>query len=345
MRNIQPLIEAMAARIAAHKTDDRPAGTYARFLWQDDTGTRKLGNNEYGCADAANILYTIGRFPQDPAVRAHWVAALQDFQDPETGLFTENTHHTYHTTAHCIAALELFDARPKHPLTALHPYLTKDGLYDFLASIDWAENPWIASHLGAGIYAALVIPGEASPEWQQWYFDWLWEHTDPASGFWPAGVVRPILKADSFSGERTAPSVFPFLACGFHFYFNHSYARMPIRYPEAMVDTCLRIFRNHEWESLGQAISFAEIDWVYCLNRAMIQSGYKMKEAREALKDFADGYIDYLFSLDPETDDRFNDLHSLFGCVCALAELQQALPGYIHTDKPLKLVLERRPFI
>jgi hypothetical protein len=35
----------------------------------------------------------------------------------------------------------------------------------------------------------------------------------------------------------------------------------------------------------------------------------------------------------------------LFGAVCALAELQTALPGYIESKKAMRLVLDRRPFI
>ena len=50
-------------------------------------------------------------------------------------------------------------------------------------------------------------------------------------------------------------------------------------------------------------------------------------------------------ALDPDTDEGMNDLHMLFGAVCALAELQLALPGYIETDVPMKIVLDRRPFI
>ena len=53
----------------------------------------------------------------------------------------------------------------------------------------------------------------------------------------------------------------------------------------------------------------------------------------------------FLLELDPATHENFNDLHTLFGCICALAELQAALPGYLASDKPLKLVLDRRPFI
>ena len=74
-------------------------GVFTRWLWQDEQGTRELGINEYGCADAANLLYTIGEFPSEPEVRAKWIAALQSMQDPQTGLFTEATHHPIHTTA------------------------------------------------------------------------------------------------------------------------------------------------------------------------------------------------------------------------------------------------------
>src|SRR5580700_6794069 len=94
---------------------DRP-GAYRR--WNGGTN-RDLGLNPYGCADAANILYTIGRFPGDAAERASWIAVLQSLQDPASGMFEEATHHRIHTTAHCIAALELFDARPAHPLREL----------------------------------------------------------------------------------------------------------------------------------------------------------------------------------------------------------------------------------
>ena len=53
-----------------------------------------------------------------------------------------------------------------------------------------------------------------------------------------------------------------------------------------------------------------------------------------------------LLLLDLDHDDaRLNDLHMLFGALCCLAELQQALPGRLGTGRPLKLVPDRRPFI
>ena len=50
MYNIQPIVDKILERIEAHKIED---GQYARWLWQDEKGSRELGVNPYGCADAA----------------------------------------------------------------------------------------------------------------------------------------------------------------------------------------------------------------------------------------------------------------------------------------------------
>lgn len=343
MRNLQPVLDRVLDVLKTHELEH--PGEYTRWLWQNEANDRKLGLNEYGCADAANIIYMLGCFPADSQNRECWIQTLQSFQHSDTGLFIEATHHPYHTTAHCIAALELFEAKAAYPLKAMEPYLEKDKLYDLLEHLEWDENPWTASHQGAGIYAALVLQEEAGVLWQDWYFSWLYEHADPETGFWRKGRVKPILHGDSFTGVLYEPTIFPHLASSFHYLFNHEYAHRPLRFPERMIDTCLDIYRNRRWPTLGHAVSFAEIDWVYCLNRALRQSGYRFAECKSALHDFAADYVDYLESLNHTSHEGFNDLHTLFGCVCALSELQAALPGELMSDKPLKLVLDRRPFI
>ena len=129
-------------------------------------GTERYPHNDNdlnGCADAINILYTINEFPRDPEIRRKHVEALQSLQDPETGLFTEDTHHPIYTTAHCTAALELFDALPLYKFKAFEEYKTIDGLYGLLEGLDW-ENHWSLSHQGAGIYASLKLNEETTPE-------------------------------------------------------------------------------------------------------------------------------------------------------------------------------------
>jgi hypothetical protein len=344
---IQSFVDAVEAVLATHLLGQ--PGAYRRWNWQKvgpDTGvtsmpqaegTRDLGLNPYGCADAANLLYTINHFPQNPAERASWVEVLRGLQHPQTGLFNEETHHPIHTTAHCVAALELFDAVPLHPMQGLAELRDPARMEAFLDGLDWQARPWSESHKGAGLYVSLVLTGEVGPEWQQRYFAWLARENDPATGFWRRGCV-------DLARHSGLSSRFPHLAGSFHYLFNHEYGRQGLAHPAAMVDTCLELRRADPYP-LGHAVGFAEIDWVFCLNRAVRQCGHRFNEVRATLEDFAAEYIPYLLSLDPATHDGMNDLHQLFGAACCVAELQTALPGQLISDKPLRLVLDRRPFI
>lgn len=307
-------------------------GQYSRWLW----GERDLGINEYGCADALNILYSINRFPQTEEEREGFANALMDMQDAETGLFNEATHHTIHTTAHCTAALELLDKKPKYKCTALEKYTTKEGLYYLLENeVDW-QNPWPQSHKGAGILPALTNTDMVGLEWKDWYFDWMWEHSDKEYGFF-------------FHGDVKKAPLYMYMAGGFHYMFNHEAERRPLRYPEKIIDSCIFLMengiKNQEHGSLITRCTFIDIDVVYCLTRAMCQTPYRFYEGKKALEEYAEKYIDFMNSIDYEKDEGFNDLHMLFGSVCCLCELQSALPGKIITSKPLRLVLDRRPFI
>ena len=326
-------VSAVRAVVAGHELGR--SGAYRRWNWQKPGQNRDLHLNPYGCADAANILFTIGCFPQDPHERHMWVSTLRGFQDPGNGLFHEPTHHEIHTTAHCIAALELFDAFPEHPLQGLSRYRDARDMEALLEQLDWRQNPWRESHKGAGLYAAMVLAGEVSTEWQDRYFAWLWENADPETGFFRKGCVVPV---------GTPPSLFPHLAGTFHYLFNQEHARIPLRYPHAMIDTCLDLFRHGSYP-LARNVGFAEIDWVFCLTRSLRQCGHRHGDCQAALSAFAGRYVPFLFGLDPATDEGLNDLHALFGAMCCLAELQTALPGQIKTERPLKLVLDRRPFI
>lgn len=338
---IDNIIDNIYNTVESHRLENE--GEYARWLWQNEENDRKMGLNEYGCADAANILYSIGKFPDTSAKREAWVKTLQGFQNPESGLFQEPTHHFIHTTAHCIAALELFDAKPAYPLTDLMKYANRDGLYDLLENLQWKTIPWPQSHQGAGIYAAMMLSESVDETWRDDYFAWLWENQDPETGLWRKGTIK----------EGTAP-LFHHMGGTFHYVFNHEHAHMPLRYPEKLIDTCIMLYEEkmigrkndvYDNDKFGQYIGFLEVDWAYCINRAMRQIPHRFADCKRVLTKFTGEYIEFLNSIDVQTHDGFNDLHMLFGTTCALAELQQALPGTLITKKPLKLVLDRRPFI
>lgn len=293
--------------------------------------------NPYGVADAANLLYTLNAMPHDEAEHRGFIEVLSEMQDAETGLFYEGSHHAYHTTAHCVAAMELFEGLPSHPMTGMMEDATPEGIVRRLEGLDWIGNPWGQSHQGAGVYVGLKLSRQLSPEAERAYFDWLADRFDPEFGLLRKGCL-PGQAAESFK-------VHGHMAGTFHYLFNMESARVPLPYPEALVDTCLAMHRDDDCPGLGRAMGFITIDWVYCLNRAVRQSGHRFAEAREAMRDVATRYVDFMRGLDHQTHVGFNDLHALFGAFCALAELQAALPGFLRTDRPLRLPLDRRPFI
>ena len=331
--NIEDLIDRIRDCVSRHALVH--PGEYRRYT----VGDRKNeGVNEYGVADAANILYTIGDFPRDRETRDGFVKILRSMQDPQTGLFTEATHHPVHTTAHCMAALELFDAAPLYPCRAYEHLLEKETLYDYLENgIRWRTDPWRDSHLGAGILPIFVNTGVADGKWKDLYFDWMWEHTDPETGFICAT-------------EEKEAELHQYMAAGFHYFFNHESEHRPFRYPERIVDSCLNLMRDGidgkiETAPMVRYCSFIDIDVVYCLTRAMRKTPHRFEECVAMLEEYEDAYIQNMYCVSNEEDLYFNDLHCLFGAVCCLAELQQALPGTLITEKPLRLVLDRRPFI
>ena len=324
--NIQPLIDKIAREVERHAIPGRP-GAYSRFLGEDA--------NPYGCADAANIWYTLGIFPRDLDFRAACIAELRKFQDPETGLFHEATHVPLHTTAHCIAALELFDAGPLYPLAALDAYRAPEGIRDFVAALPWVGNPNLHGHDGAGAFAALYLTGLHDPAWQKAYFDWLAEHCDPNYGLSVKGVVN----------VRRSAAIHLFN--WFHYLFNFHACDRAIPYPEKLIDSCIDLFERMDFpQGFDTQCGFWEIDWIFCLNRASRQTKHRFAEVRRSLREERAILLDFLHSRDEIAELRNgNDLHMLFGTVCALAELQLALPGEMETDTALRNVLDRRPFI
>ncbi len=334
MLDLEPFLSGCRRILERHELD--ALGHYARWTRPGPDGPRDSSVNPYGCADAANILYTLGELPRDEGIRRGFVERLRDFQSAEDGLFHEATHHPIHTTAHCLAALELFDAGPRTPLVGLAELREPDEMERFLEDLDWRTNPWIESHRGAGLYASLWLAGESERTWEDRYFAWLARETDAGTGLLRRGCIEP--------GEAGDPWRFPALAGTFHYLFNQEHARRAHPHPEALVDTCLDLFER-ELFPLSRFVGFAEVDWVYCLNRALRQSGHRRAESVDALRRFARHHLAFLDGLDPETDAGLDDLHSLFGTLCALAELQAALPGELGSVRPLRLVLDRRPFI
>jgi hypothetical protein len=311
---------------AVKERELRP-GEYCRFLPEENSVP-----NEYGCADAANILYSIGKIERCPERRLAAVKALQAMQDPETGLFQEETHHPLHTTAHCLAALELFDAGAFYPVKAVQQYSDPEKFLDALA---WESDPWNESHKGAGLFSILALTGMLTLEWQEKYFANLDRNADPENGVSRKNAAR------SGKAELAAH-----MAGNFHYFFCYHHARHPFPYPEKAIDSCIRLYQERRlFGNFGEKFTFLEVDWVFTLLRCSRQTPHRFEDVRSNLRDFAVKYHKFLTETNWNNAIGGNDLHAIFGMITAVAELQLALPGEIITEIPLKNVLDRRPFI
>lgn len=331
--NIDKIISKVKKVVDKHELDT--PGCYSRWLWLLENKKRELGNNEYGVADAANILYIIGDFQMDEKKRAGFINSLKNFQNPSSGMFTEATHHTIHTTAHCAAAIELFDEKPVYSPKDLEQFLDTNKLCDFLKNLDWENKPWTESHKGAGIFSAFFNCRIAGAMWRKAFVDFLTSNCDKEYGMSMAGAIQ--------SGK--AP-IEHHLFGWFHYMFCLEAANAAIPMPEKLIDTCIDLYKNNGFSGVfTEEISFRQIDWVFAINRASRQTPHRFSETKALLRDFAGKYLEFIHNIDEDTHDSFNDLHLLFGAMCAVAELQLALPGEIESQFPLKSVLDRRPFI
>lgn len=323
MINIDPIIEKVKTSIENHKLPEN--GYYSRY-------TNDTCANEYGCADAANLLYTINEMPTDESERSALVNAIRSFQNKDTGLFSEPTHHPYHCTAHCIAALELFDALPLYHISEFDKYDEPKSVPDFLKSLNWQECQ--GAHLGAGLFSSMFLTRRMSIDWQNEFIGWLDKNVDEKHGVNITGAVDlKLVPKWHHMGEW------------FHFLFCYHACHRKFPCEQQLVDYCIELYKTNDFpDSFGKGQRFLDIDWAFTINRASLSSGYRREEVLDQLKDFATKYTKYLLE-SPLDEPQWDDMHLTFGAFCALSELQIALPGFLVSTRPLRQVLDRRPFI
>lgn len=330
MTDIQPFLAKIRRSIAAHQAD--APGGYRRKL-SDSSASADL----YGTANAVILLYTLGGLPlQQSDEHRALIAMLQQFQDPRSGLFNGIGHHPLHGTAFAISALELLDSKPLYPLTDLQELKDTSALHEFLDSLNWVREPWAESHRGAGLYAAMVLAGEVDADWEDAYFNWLHEETDPITGLWRKAAMQ----------QAASAPLFHHLASSFHYLFNLNYRHRKMRYPNAWIDTCLQLHNANEIPLKADALSFVELDVLYTLIVAAEQTDYRSEELQAMTHAICKHLLHSIESLSYGSDnDVFEDLHELCGTTCALALVQSVMPEQIDSDRILLKVLDRRPFI
>lgn len=302
------------------------AGQYARAPGEAVTEL-------YGVSDMACILHTLGILRPTERERVEWSAAFQQFQVSDTGWLVEKsrTHDPLHNTAFALAAMQLMDLTPAHPVTMTGEFA---DVRAFLASLNWTTRVYADSHKGAGIGSIhALVPALNRPEWFAGYFAFCDEQFDPRNGL--MGRDKPPGgDSDQIGGT-------------FHYQFLYEHFNRQMPFPERRIDAVISLQQpdgywhptNHLWLTL---------DAVYLLTRTLRYCPHRFEDVRAVVRNVMATMMRDYYAPDRRGKALTGKLpvHSLTAAISIAAEAQHFLGAHeVVTERPLKLVLDRRPFI
>lgn len=303
------------------------AGRYAR---QPGQTTPAL----YGVADMACTLYTIGALRPSPTQRAEWEQAFELFQNHSTGWFREKepvTLSPQHNTAFALAAMQLLDLTPRFSVKMDKEY---SDPRTYLNTLNWRTGVYSDSHKGAGIGSIYtLVPALHSTEWFSEYLSTCDDLFDAKNGL--MGRDKPASgDIDQVGGT-------------FHYSFLYEFFNRQMPYPEKRIDTVLGLQRPDGYWSPGNHL-WMTLDAIFLMTRTLRYCPHRFEDVQASVRRILGVLQQDVFSPDgrKRTFSKSEGVHSLTAAISIAAEAQQFLGAQeVLTDWPLKLVLDRRPFI
>jgi hypothetical protein len=280
----------------------------------------------YDVADRICILHTLG----ESAVAKDWLTHFDQFRTAD-GLYVEGTptHHPWHTTAFVIAAMQLCGRRPEAP-AAFDDYRDRARAVAFLDSLDWEHSVYGGSHEGSALCSiAAIAPGYADAGWFDAVFSALDAKIDPANGM--MGTAKPARgDLDQIGGTFH-----------YHFVYEHFGRRLPCA--EARIDAVLGLQQpDGIWHSMNPV--WLTLDAVYLMTRSVRDAEHRRRDIEAAMHAVLEHYRREICV--PEFFREPLAAHSCTAVVSLLAEAQRFLGAdIVRTERPLRLVLDERPFI
>ena len=273
----------------------------------------------YGTSDMACVRWTIGDL--DVGEADAWAEQFATFRHDD-GTYREHlaTHHPWHSTAFALAAMELFDLDcPRPDFLVTDPTAVLDGL-------DWRDDVYTGSHEGAALASVAALCG-VDDAWWTAYWRALEAHLDPATGMFGDGKP-PGGDSDQIGGT-------------FHYAFVYEHVGRVLPHAEARVAAVLAN-RVHDGLWHPENRRWLTLDGVYLLTRSGVDG------VADAVRD-AVRIVEAESMTEPGRtwfDEWYLGVHDLTATVSTLAEAQRFLgPDEVVTEVPLRLVLDRRPFI
>jgi hypothetical protein len=288
----------------------------------------------YGVSDMACSLYTIGALHPSAKERSEWASAFALFQNPSTGWFLEKDPKTLspqHNTAFALGAMQLLDLDSPVPVVMESQYA---DIRSYLNSLNWRTGVYQESHKGAGIgsiYA--LVPALRSTKWFAEYFETCDALFDPNNGMMGTEKVHNG-DIDQIGGT-------------FHYSFLYQYFNRQMPYPEKRIDAILGLQRPDGYWS-GENHLWMTLDAIYLMTRTLRYAPHRYDDVCTSVRHIMKVLQQDVYSAEgrKKVFSATGGVHSLTAATNIAAEAQQFLGSKeVITDWPLKLVLDRRPFI
>jgi len=216
-----------------------------RALFADEPGAEPTLRAQCDALEIAELL--TGTLPPQRG-RDDYLELLTGWVDPETGLAAtlaqreagiaptiDHDDVAYHVL--CLGyAFDLLGAEYPHPFA----FITEGDAASLARELDalpWADNAWNGGHhvdaRGTALLWSLRRGDRVPAGWSEVLFGWLSTHADPRSGMWGNATAEGLLQ----------------LVNGFYRASRGTFAQFgePLPYPEAVVDTVLRHYRDDRW--------------------------------------------------------------------------------------------------
>jgi hypothetical protein len=288
----------------------------------------------YGVADMACTLYTVGALHPSVKEREEWAAAFELFQNPSTGWFIEKDPRTLsqqHNTAFALGAMQLFDLSPRYPLNMGSEY---SDISAYLNSLNWKTGVYTDSHKGAGIGSIYtLVPTLHSTAWFSKYFETCDELFDPNNGM--------------MGRDKSAGGDMDQIGGTFHYSFLYQFFNRQMLYPEKRIDAVLRLQQPNGYWSTSNHL-WLTLDAIYLMTRTLRYCPHRYEDVRACVQRTLRALQQDVYSPEGRKTvfSKMDGVHSLTAAISIAAEAQNFLGiKEVITDWPLKLVLDRRPFI
>lgn len=309
---------------------------------------RRPGETEialYGVADVACILYSLDRLDPSPGEAERWLELLSGFQDPVSGFFVDRSASlsTAHNTGFAIGAMnllrpELRDGElPRAPLRFAQQVREPADAERFAASLDWRNDCYEAGENLIGHASSFFNVAGAMPrDWFAWLVEFV-EGTklDEANGM--VGVGKPPGgDTDQIGGTLHFDFFWAALGRQLPFAGARTAALLGLQLPGGLWDP------DNPW--------WLSFDAVYMFRRTLPDlPDDQAASVRAAVARAASALT--ARSCDPDLRksdfvDPWIGAHMVTGAVSFFAYAQQLLgTSRVITDRPLRSVLDRRPYI